>query len=37
MSPSDAGHYIDEDGTVKPCVGTVAAKALAAFYARFAS
>jgi hypothetical protein len=37
MSPSDAGHYIDEDGTARPCVGTAAAKALAAFYARFAS
>lgn len=37
MSPSNAGHYIDEDGTARPCVGAAAAKALAAFYARFAS
>ena len=35
MSHSDAGHYIDEDGVPRPCLGLVAAGRLAAFRQRF--
>ena len=35
MSHSDAGHYIDEDGVARPCLGSVAAGRLESFRQRF--
>tara|TARA_R110000868_G_scaffold115084_10_gene307675 strand:- start:1413 stop:1730 length:318 start_codon:yes stop_codon:yes gene_type:complete len=35
MCHSDAGHYIDEDGVARPCLGSVAAGRLESFRQRF--